>query len=101
MSQAHLTQPNAQAPQKPKPQTSQILKHPIGPAPPTKKIWRPKVTNEINPSLLPESLGAVDLDPTLETSSVLGTPSVVTPTFPPEVNDVSSSKFFTEPSTNT
>uniref|UniRef100_A0A2N9H1T5 Reverse transcriptase domain-containing protein n=1 Tax=Fagus sylvatica TaxID=28930 RepID=A0A2N9H1T5_FAGSY len=84
---AHLTQPNAQAPQKPKPQTSQILKHPIGPAPPTKKIWRPKVTNEINPSLLPESLGAVDLDPTLETSSVLGTPSVVTPTFPPEDND--------------
>ncbi|GMY18770.1 NADPH-dependent thioredoxin reductase 3-like isoform X2, partial [Fagus crenata] len=61
----------------------------------------PKVTNEINPSPLPESIGAVDLDPTLETSSLSGTPSVVTPTFPPEVNDASSSKSLIEPSTDT
>jgi hypothetical protein len=102
VSQAHLTQLNAQAPQKPKPQTSKALKHPIGPAPPTKKLWRPKVTPVINPSPLPESIGAVDLDLTLETSSESGTPSVSTTTFSPEVNVASSSKSLTpKPSTNT
>ena len=100
VSQAHLIQLNAQAPQKPKPQNSQVLKQPTGPASPITKVWRPKVNKEINPSLLPKLFGAVDIDSTLETSSVSGTPSILTPTFLTEVNDASSSKSPTEPSTD-
>jgi hypothetical protein len=102
VSQAQLTQPNAQVPQKPNPQTSKVLKHPSGPVPPIKKLWRPKASPVVTPSPLLESNGAVDVDSTLETSSVLVSPSALTTIIPSEVNVASSSKSLTpEPSTDT
>jgi hypothetical protein len=101
VSQAQLVQPNAQAPQKPKPQTTKALKQPIGPAPPTNKIWRPKATHAVNTSLEPESSGVVSLDLHLENSLVMDT-QLISTTSSSEVNATSSSKSRTpEPSTNT